>query len=157
VNGNELDASVPTDAVDGGSVTVEPEAAIVVLVVDDEATVDPSDAIEVVVVARATVVEVVLVEVLVVVEVVVEADDVQSNGSQTVTPVPMFHVSDRKPCLPVTNAVTSIGKSAGATPWYGNVNEASSVTGTTPAGGGVVPYTKCSVMNTTDVGSTMSM
>jgi hypothetical protein len=88
-------------------------------------------------------VELVLVLVL---DVVLDESPVQSNGSQTVTPVPMFHVSDRNPCLPATSAVTSIGKSAGATPWYGNVSDASSVTGTTPAGGGVVPYTKCSVM-----------
>ena len=109
MNGNELDASVPTAAVDGGSDTVEPEAATLPLVVEDEATVDPCVAIVVVVVSGATVVEVVLVEVLVLVDVLVESDDVQSNGSHTVTPLPMFHVSDRKPCLPATNDVTSIG------------------------------------------------
>jgi hypothetical protein len=142
-------------------------ATVVVLVdvdVDDDVDVEVEVDVDVDVVVGSTVVDVVVgsrvvdvvlveVDVDVDVELVLEVDVVlldvsfvQSNGSHTVTPLPMFHVSERNPCLPATNAVTSIGNNAGATPSYGNVNDASSLTGTTPAGGGVVPYTKCSVM-----------
>jgi hypothetical protein len=164
VNGNEPELALAAATVDDVSpdgsidvvvepsgsmdVVVEPSGSMDVVVVDDE-VVDVASPIDVVVVLVEDVVD----------DDVVVAGFVQSKGTHAVTPCPMFQVSARKPCLPATNAVTSIGNFAGATPWYGNVIDASSVTGTTPAGGGVVPYTKCSVMYTrsTAGGSTMSI